>query len=722
MDDCESWDGMFAHREWVRALAVRLCADSGASDDLVQDTWVEVLRGGGTRGVARPWLGGIVRHLWRRRVRRDEARRERELAHSRGEAVPSPDELFAQAELQNRVLAAVASLDESYRAVVLLKHYEGLGAEQIAARLRCPSSTVRNRLARAHELLRAKLDRDYGTRGAWSVLFVPVLELAPSIEVAVGVGVAMKIGIAIGAAALALVVLLFWSRGPTSTTASGGLAATGEPAIESPQDALSAREPEQAERTRVEAAPSASRSTHRFDRVLVWGEVEGKPADSEAGAQISFFDERGGEHQATLGGKGGYSLFGLAPGRYRIVGWNDGCWPIDGELELDGSVERVRHDVTFTAAITLPVRIVERGSGALYEPAFLDPIGVGLCVVATREKPQRIEGVDGRSAWNVGDGLYRSRAEFARSKLLPAGASGVLELHAEPPLFASLVMRSVVLESRLVAGTESELVFEVDPAELEKQLGALTVRCVDAATGEALAGAQVNLGFTDGGVTSGTSDADGLVHLERLTPGLRTLGVVASGFADVGGFVSIEPGQVVELGTLELTRPALISGLVFTKDGTPVTAQLRWLALDRLHSPRDADIRADIETRADGSFEFDWLGAERLRLVAIADGWAITALDVDARSGAAAGLEIELERGTRVVVRTRPGVYRGSDVLLCDAQGLPLLFDMVHASHPGGWSLRPGRYELRRIADERVLGTQWFDVGTEALTVELETP
>src|SRR3954468_18018777 len=106
---------IFAHQEWVRALALRLCGDPATADDLVQDTWVAALRDRDNVRSVRAWLGGIVRHRWRRDRLRSNARAQREASVARDatvhdRAMPSPEGLLAQAELQRRVLTAVASL------------------------------------------------------------------------------------------------------------------------------------------------------------------------------------------------------------------------------------------------------------------------------------------------------------------------------------------------------------------------------------------------------------------------------------------------------------------------------------------------------------------------------------------------------------------------------------------------------------------------------------
>src|SRR5207237_307525 len=78
------------------------------------------------------------------------------------------------------VVEAVLALDEPYRSVVILRWFEQLEARDIAERLNVPLETVRTQLKRAHELLRARLDRESGDRRAWSLPLVHGMKLEPT--------------------------------------------------------------------------------------------------------------------------------------------------------------------------------------------------------------------------------------------------------------------------------------------------------------------------------------------------------------------------------------------------------------------------------------------------------------------------------------------------------------------------------------------------------------
>jgi len=715
MNEGDEFDALFAHQEWVRRLALRLCADSNVADDLVQDTWIQVLRSRDSIS-SRAWLGGIVRHLARRRAQRESARAQREASRAGATDVPGPDELLAQAEMQRRVLAAVAELDERYRMLVLLRHHEGLSAEEIAERLRCPSSTVRNRLLRAHEQLRSKLDRDYGDRSTWSALFAPSLASSTAAKLATGVGITMKLQSAMAVAVLAALALYLSSSfdEPSASHVEASLLTPTADSSANEEPKESAGEAVTAESARNVVAPTSAMT---FEHVLVRGRLEGEVLDGAPKGKLSFFDEHGVEHAAALA-SGGYSIFGLAPGVYRIYGWRYGCQPIEQDFVLTGEREKVEHNLTFTANRVLPVTILDRASRARLSTRFGDPLTSHLSVVATKSAPRDISGVLGRTAWNVGESGYYASSEQPWVEELASKCSGLLELLSEPPLYVSLVMRSAVIETRALVGDEHELVFEVDSEQLERRLGGVRFCCVDATRGSPIVGARVEVGFSDGGGESGRSNEDGAVALERLTPGVRSLSVFAEGFAAESRAVRIEPGETLQLGDVELRHVARLRGRVVDSDGRGVRAQLHWIALDRGVLAQSPARRLRYETNALGAFEIDGIGAVRGRLVALSDGYAIGALDLDARSGALEDIELHLERGVEVVARCRIGA-RSVSALLCDAEGTPLLDTSVHPSLPRVWTLRPGRYLLRYVSDVDFGSSQAFDVGSIPLALDL---
>jgi RNA polymerase sigma factor (sigma-70 family) len=156
----------------LRALA-RCLVGSADAEDLVQDTRVAALTAPhGSDGFLAAWLRATLRNLGLAARRGTARRRGRERdAAERGAAgardvASDPAALAAQAELVRDVGAAVHALDEPFRTAVLLRFWHGLTPDGIAAHLGVPRNTVRSRLQRGLERLRATLDARHGT-GSW---------------------------------------------------------------------------------------------------------------------------------------------------------------------------------------------------------------------------------------------------------------------------------------------------------------------------------------------------------------------------------------------------------------------------------------------------------------------------------------------------------------------------------------------------------------------------
>ncbi|MFQ6098625.1 MAG: sigma-70 family RNA polymerase sigma factor [Armatimonadota bacterium] len=68
-----------------------------------------------------------------------------------------PAETVQRRELHERVREAVLSLPETYRAVAVLRHLEGLSYEEVAEATGLPLGTVKTHIFRAKKLLRERL-------------------------------------------------------------------------------------------------------------------------------------------------------------------------------------------------------------------------------------------------------------------------------------------------------------------------------------------------------------------------------------------------------------------------------------------------------------------------------------------------------------------------------------------------------------------------------------
>jgi RNA polymerase sigma factor (sigma-70 family) len=147
----------------VTRLIGRLGVPAGDADDLVQDTFLEVLRAAprfDPQLPARNWLFGLAVMLVRRR-RRSVSRWAAQLLQRAG--LPRPEEpLTPAARLEHdqqleRFQAGFNALSAKKREVFTLVTLEGLSHDEVSRALDVPVPTVRTRLHHARQELRAFL-------------------------------------------------------------------------------------------------------------------------------------------------------------------------------------------------------------------------------------------------------------------------------------------------------------------------------------------------------------------------------------------------------------------------------------------------------------------------------------------------------------------------------------------------------------------------------------
>jgi RNA polymerase sigma-70 factor (ECF subfamily) len=158
------------HQRMVVQLAMNLLGDRDEALDLSQEVFLRVFRTiHRFRGQSslRTWIYRIAvnqarnRHrFWRRRHRADQVSLDQHIAThgdfvSTGES--TPDRVLAQKELATRLQRALDSLPFDQRSVVVLREVDGLSYEEIAYSLGVAVGTVKSRLTRARQALRAEL-------------------------------------------------------------------------------------------------------------------------------------------------------------------------------------------------------------------------------------------------------------------------------------------------------------------------------------------------------------------------------------------------------------------------------------------------------------------------------------------------------------------------------------------------------------------------------------
>jgi RNA polymerase sigma factor (sigma-70 family) len=213
-DDVLTMDRLLHHAGWLRRFAAALVGER-AADDVVQETLVAAWRRRpeAVRDV-RPWLATVATNEARDRAR-GEGRRELREADAGAMAPPvsTPEQLVADTEVHRAIAAIVSGLEEPYREVIVLRYYDGLSAADIARRLRLPAATVRSRLMRGLDRVRAELDaRHGGERRVWLRALLPLLPARSPARVAPVVKLAALA--AAGALAVTTAVVATRAAGP----------------------------------------------------------------------------------------------------------------------------------------------------------------------------------------------------------------------------------------------------------------------------------------------------------------------------------------------------------------------------------------------------------------------------------------------------------------------------------------------------------------------------
>ncbi|HTZ75480.1 MAG TPA: sigma-70 family RNA polymerase sigma factor [Candidatus Aquilonibacter sp.] len=159
---------------------LRLVRDPAEAEDLFQQTWLRVaekIESFDTRRNFDAWLFTVARHLALDHLRRIRPRSLDEPVADDSGGETGADRLVSQEilpldrileiEKSGRLAAALQELPVIYREVVSLRFEEEMKIEEIAQVLGAPLSTVKSRLRRSLEQLRASLE-SRGGAGGWS--------------------------------------------------------------------------------------------------------------------------------------------------------------------------------------------------------------------------------------------------------------------------------------------------------------------------------------------------------------------------------------------------------------------------------------------------------------------------------------------------------------------------------------------------------------------------
>jgi RNA polymerase sigma factor (sigma-70 family) len=153
----QAWSQLFARHApdaWRTAYAI--VRDRGLAEDVVQDAFVNLLRGSERIDPERPFRHLLLRVTANRAV--DVIRHERHSYPTAAEDLEMSGDLGAPSSTNEEARAAVLALDPDQRLLVVLRYWLDLSPAEIANRLGVPVGTVWSRLSRALDQLRPSLE------------------------------------------------------------------------------------------------------------------------------------------------------------------------------------------------------------------------------------------------------------------------------------------------------------------------------------------------------------------------------------------------------------------------------------------------------------------------------------------------------------------------------------------------------------------------------------
>lgn len=159
-------DEALPHLDTLYRVAVRLTGDPAAAEDLVQDAMLRAWRAWGSfrpGSNARAWLVTILRNQfingWRKERRAPQQVDPESIPEPPDRNDPDPEGRFFAELIDDEVLAALDTLPDDFREVVVLSDLEGLPYAEVAEALEIPVGTVKSRLFRARRILQGHLRR-----------------------------------------------------------------------------------------------------------------------------------------------------------------------------------------------------------------------------------------------------------------------------------------------------------------------------------------------------------------------------------------------------------------------------------------------------------------------------------------------------------------------------------------------------------------------------------
>jgi RNA polymerase sigma-70 factor (ECF subfamily) len=154
----------------IYRFALHMTGNAALAEDVTQEVFMTLIEHGErfepARGSVAAFLYGIARNLVLRRVEKERANRETEIADVSSDVDLLQD--LTRQETIDQVRRAVLSLPAVYREAVVLCDLGDMNYRDAADALDCPVGTVRSRLSRGRSMLAQKLSGSArSAMGSW---------------------------------------------------------------------------------------------------------------------------------------------------------------------------------------------------------------------------------------------------------------------------------------------------------------------------------------------------------------------------------------------------------------------------------------------------------------------------------------------------------------------------------------------------------------------------
>lgn len=463
------------------------------------------------------------------------------------------------------------------------------------------------------------------------------------------------------------------------------------------------------------AAPASHGSS--APNVVLHGTLRGLAEPPKASA-VNFSARLDDQFRsAQVDDAGHYAIAGLTPGTWTLACEVEGCRKLTLTHELSAApIQRL--DLDLTTATVLPVFVRTPDGGRLQRDmgqwsslqvlATTAPIGADLA-------PS-----ENSSVGNFGVGRHR-RPTDRNPPNDDTANDGVLELDQPPPVFATLLLRHLVLAEQRIEPGQTELRFVVDPAAVQQRFAKVRFRVLDE-TGAPLPKVAVGLETAQGGGDRRATDDDGTVALSKVVPGVLQMTLHAVDREEYTNHLIVPAGADLDLGDLVLHPLRSVPGQVVDADGKPIAASVRWTNLELWRPPQPMIDRRSTSADADGNFQIHGAGPRRYLVRAQAGQDRIGFAVFDARGSLpAAPQQVAVSACGKVLFVARGDVQRTFTVVVRNPDGHPVEVVTIEPR----WRTQPatlptGDYVLEIYADWNTrLRTQPLVVGTTLQRVEL---